>query len=380
MAIAALRAGINDYIRFPYEKDRIVRSLSGDVYTKKDFHIEQPRAPGFTRLVGEGQFARQLQVDLRRASTSDNNVLITGETGTGKELVAQLIHENSPRRNYPFECINCPALPDTLFESELFGYEKGAFTGAVTAYEGKLSQADKGTVFFDEIGDMSLLAQAKILRIIEGKLYYRLGGRRSIRPNVRFLMATNLDLEAMVGEGRFRADLFFRVNATRIHMAPLRERMEDFPLLLENMIQTLNEKYKRRVRRVPEDLVKLLVGYDWPGNIRELFNVMEATFANLDSDEIRSSDLPPMFLRKVTSVTPASSERQRLFEALRSTDWNLSEAARRLSLSRMTVYRKMAKFQISRGSNDPSGYRNALPNQATKRQTPAGRDIKVTKL
>lgn len=352
-AIAALHAGINNYIRFPYEKERIRQCLSCDAFNKNAFNrslfnIEQPRAPGSKRLVGESKFARQLQVDISRASASDSNVLVTGDTGTGKELVAELIHENSSRRDSPFECINCPALPDTLFESELFGYERGAFTGAVSKYGGKLSQAEKGTVFFDEIGDLSLLAQAKILRIIERKPYHRLGGRNAIHPNVRFLAATNRDLEAMADEGRFRRDLLFRVNATRIHLVPLRERKGDIPLLLEDMVQKFNKRYKRRVCRVPKDLVELLTRYDWPGNIRELLNVMEATFGNLTYDEIRLSDLPSAFVRKVTTVTSPSSERERLFEALRSTDWNLSKAAKRLSWSRMTVYRKMAKFQISR--------------------------------
>lgn len=352
-AIAALRAGINNYVRFPYEKERIRQCLSSNGYNKNAFNrslsnIEQPRAPRSKRLVGEGKFAQQLQVDIRRASASDSNVLITGETGTGKELVAELIHENSPRRDSPFECINCPALPDTLFESELFGYERGAFTGAVSKHGGKLSQAEKGTVFFDEIGDLSLLAQAKMLRIIERMPYHRLGGRNAIHPNVRFLAATNRDLEAMADEGRFRSDLLFRVNATRIHLVPLRERKGDIPLLLEDMVQTFNKRYKRRVCQVPRDLVELLTIYDWPGNIRELLNVMEAIFANLAHDEIRLSDVPAAFVRKVTTVTSPGSERERLFETLRSTDWNLSKTAKRLSWSRMTVYRKMAKFEISR--------------------------------
>jgi DNA-binding NtrC family response regulator len=352
-AIAALHAGINNYVRFPEEKERLAHSLHRSSYDKRASDgdgrgIKEARATGFKRLVGDSKFARQLQVEIRRAGESDGNVLITGETGTGKELVAELIHENSSRRDRPFECINCPAVPETLFESELFGYERGAFTGAVGAYCGKLSQAESGTVFLDEIGDLSLLAQAKILRVIEGKPYHRLGGRRPIHPDVRFVMATNRDLEAMAAEGRFRTDLLFRVNARRIHLAPLRERKEDIPLLIENITQRFNDRHKRRIGRVPGDVVELLKSYDWPGNVRELFNVMEATFANLVYDEVRLSDLPPGLLSKVTSVTTVGSERERLSEALRLTDWNLSKAARRLSVSRMTVYRQMAKFHISR--------------------------------
>jgi two-component system response regulator HydG/two-component system response regulator AtoC len=348
-AVAAIRAGINNYIRFPSEKEAILRYLHNELDKGKLFTIdEQTPNPPYKRLVGKSQFVHQLRFDLQRASSSDSNILITGETGTGKELAAELIHENSSRRDHPFECINCAALPDTLLETELFGHERGAFTGAINSYEGKLSLADKGTILFDEIGDMSVMAQAKILRIIEGKPYHRLGGRKLIRPDVRFITATNRDLETMTAGGQFRDDLFFRINVNRIHLMPLRERMEDIPLLLKDMISTFNIKYRRRVFTIPKDVLQLFLRHDWPGNIRELLNTIEATYANLTSDEIRFIDLPSGFTQKVTRVTTPGSEQNRLLEALRATDWNLSKAAKRLSLSRTTIYRKMAKFQISR--------------------------------
>ena len=347
-AVAALRAGFDNYIRYPSEKQEVIKYLrrtfgNGNAHTK-----EASSDTSFRRLIGNSPFAHQLREELRRASASDCNVLITGETGTGKELVAELIHENSSRRGNPLECINCAALPDTLFEAELFGHERGAFTGAISAYEGRLSLADHGTIFFDEIGDMSQLGQAKMLRLLEGKPFHRLGGRKLIAPNVRFISATNCDLESMITEGRFRNDLFYRINVRRIQLTPLRTRMEDIPLLLKEIVGTLNKRYSRHVPNVPQNVTQLFFMYDWPGNIRELLNVMEATFANLVSDEISLMVLPLTFRQKVTTVTPSGSEQERLLEALRSTDWNLSKAAKRLSLSRMTVYRRMAKFQISR--------------------------------
>jgi DNA-binding NtrC family response regulator len=348
VAIAALRAGVNNYIRFPSEKDMLQHCLPKEIDHHNPSPADYPPNVAFRRLVGTSQFIRQLKSDILRASSFGSNVLITGETGTGKELAAELIHENSSRRQQPLECINCAALPDTLFETELFGHEKGAFTGAINAFEGKLSLANYGTIFFDEIGDMSMMAQAKVLRICEGKPYQRLGGRKLIRPNVRFIFATNRDLDSMTAQGQFREDLFFRINVHRIHLAPLRERTEDIPVLLKDMVATLNHRYNRRVSTVPKELVQLFLNHDWPGNVRELLNVMEVTYSNLNSDEIQFGNLPSTFIRKVTSVTPLGYEQGRLLEALRSTDWNLSKAARRLSLSRMTIYRKMAKFQISR--------------------------------
>ena len=347
-AVAALRAGVHHYIRFPSEKGVLLTHLQ-EIYEESPVRtVDDPLNITFRRLLGRSRFIHQLKSDLLCAGSSSGNILITGETGTGKELAAELIHESSSRWRQPFECINCAALPEALFETELFGHEKGAFTGAVGAYEGKLWLANNGTVFFDEIGDMSLQAQAKVLRIIEGKPYQRLGGRQLLRPSIRFICATNRDLESMTARGQFRADLFYRINVHRIHLVPLRERTQDIPVLVANMVDTLNKKYNRRVSTLPKELLQTLLNHDWPGNVRELSNVMEATFSRLASDEIRYADLPPTFTCKVTGVTLLNHEQDQLVEALRSTDWNLSKAARRLSLSRMTLYRKMAKFQISR--------------------------------
>jgi DNA-binding NtrC family response regulator len=351
-AVTALRSGISNYIRFPSEQDALRRYLRGELRKSNVLGVDNDvRNAGLRRLIGKSRFIRQLKLELLRASSSDSNVLITGETGTGKELAAELIHENSRRKQHLFECINCAALPDSLFESELFGHERGAFTGAVARYDGKLCLADNGTIFFDEIGDMSMQAQAKVLRIIEGKPFEKLGGLKRIKPNVRFICATNRDLEAMTARSEFRSDLFFRINVQRVHLVPLRDRPEDIPLLVNEMIAKLNNEYGRRVLMLPKEILEIFLAHDWPGNVRELGNVMEATFANLDSDKIRIADLPSTFrcrFSPVTCVTPTINEQNRLLNTLHSTDWNLSKAARRLSLSRMTLYRKMAKFHISR--------------------------------
>jgi transcriptional regulator with PAS, ATPase and Fis domain len=293
---------------------------------------------------------QQIKAYIEKVGASDSNVLITGETGTGKELVAELIHQTSPRRPHPFVCINCAAIPDTLLESELFGYEKGAFTGANTASEGKLKLADGGAIFFDEIGDMSPYAQAKILRAIESREVYRLGGKRRIPLNVRVLAATNHDLERSVTQGQFRKDLYFRLNVARIHLPPLRERKEDIVPLCQHYLRTLNQHFGRQVEGLTDEALARLIRHDWPGNVRELKNLLEATFVNDPAQRIALADLPEPFRRHCPATDhTVSDERQRLLSALFSTNWNVSKAAQQLHWSRMTIYRKLEKYHIVKG-------------------------------
>ena len=243
----------------------------------------------------------------KKSAPPDSNVLITGETGTGKELVAELIQQSRSRRPQPFVCINCAAIPDTLLESELFGYEKGAFTGANTASEGKLKLADGGAIFFDEIGDMSPYAQAKILRAIESREVYRLGGKRRIPLNVRVLAATNHDLEQSVARGQFRKDLYFRLNVARIHLPPLRERREDIVPLCHYYLRTLNQHFGRQVEGFTDEVLARLIRHDWPGNVRELKNLLEATFVNDPAQRIALVDLPEPFRRQCSDTDPTVS-------------------------------------------------------------------------
>jgi transcriptional regulator with PAS, ATPase and Fis domain len=289
-----------------------------------------------------------------RVASSESNVLITGETGTGKELVAELIHENGARRHKPLLRINCPAIPETLVESELFGYEKGAFTGAESLKEGIVKAASGGTIFFDEIGDLSPPAQAKILRLVETKEIHRLGSNRSVPIDVRILAATNGDVDRLADEGRFRRDLYFRLNVARIHLPPLRDRKEDVPLLLGHYTQEFNRVWERNVEGFSDEALDRLLHYDWPGNVRELKNLIEACFLSVASLRVSLSDMPEYFRQRLERTeNRVGDERERLLSTLAATKWNKSNAALRLHWSRMTLYRKMAKYCIPNWKNLP---------------------------
>jgi two-component system response regulator HydG/two-component system response regulator AtoC len=298
-------------------------------------------------MVGESPSIREIKRRLIRIAAADSTVLITGETGTGKQVAADLIHRASPRRKCPFVCVDCAAFPDTLLESELFGYERGAFTGAVISRPGKFELAGNGTVLLDEIGDMKPYAQAKILRAIETREIYRLGGTRRIPLGARFIAATNQDLEGLAEKGDFRKDLYYRLNVTRVHMPALRERKEDIPHLIAHCVQELNRRFDRKVKGLSPRALSALFQYDWPGNVRELKNVLEAAFVNLPPRPIDLVDLPPSIEKVLaTSQDLPQNEKDRLWSALFATNWNKSKAAQKLHWSRMTLYRKMAKYHI----------------------------------
>jgi two-component system response regulator HydG/two-component system response regulator AtoC len=286
---------------------------------------------------------------LDRAAATTSTVLITGETGTGKELAASYIHEHSYRRRNAFVSVNCAAMPETLLESELFGYERGAFTGADGARDGKWKQADGGTLFLDEIGEMSPSAQAKILRVLDNREVCRLGGSKTQRVDVRVIAATNQEIDKLVEERKFRADLYFRLNVARLHLPPLRERRSDIPLLVKHYVQQMNLKFRRKITGFDSEAMDKLEHYDWPGNIRELKNLVEAAFIELPDDCLDLAELPVAIRARLASLRDLpAEEREQLLSALLKTDWNVSQAAAELQLSRMTLYRKMAKYQIVR--------------------------------
>jgi transcriptional regulator with PAS, ATPase and Fis domain len=285
----------------------------------------------------------------------DSNVLITGETGTGKELVAQLIHRNSSRAAQRLVVVNCAAIPDNLLESELFGYERGAFTGAVNRQDGMLRLAHQGTVFLDEIGDMSLHAQAKILRVIETKEIQRLGGRANTTVDVRIVAATNQDLGRLMTEGRFRPDLFYRLSVTRVELPPLRQRIEDILLLTQHCVVQLNRQFDHFVEGLTPDALKHLMHYSWPGNVRELWHVLEAIFVARPPRWISCRELPPWFPRGGRHPGGCGADDyEQLFRVLRETNWNKSRAAERLHVSRMTLYRKLARYRLSTAGEQES--------------------------
>jgi DNA-binding NtrC family response regulator len=347
-AVEAMRAGASDLLAgWPSRREisLAVERLSG--HSDGAANDRQPLTGG-GRLIGVSLPTRNVREGIRNAAATDSNVLITGETGTGKELVAELIHRNSARTARPMVSINCAAIPDTLLESELFGYERGAFTGAVTSMPGKLEQAAGGTIFFDEIGDMSSYAQAKILRAIESREVHRLGGRRPIRLDMRVIAATNRDLDELAMNETFRKDLYFRINVARVHLAPLRERQSDIPLLIEHCVREFNRTFRANVRDVEPETMERLLSYDWPGNVRELRNVLESAFGSRPAARITWTDLPDWLRRRIGPSPAVPDEQVRILSALVGTNWNKSKAATQLCWSRMTLYRKLAKYQILR--------------------------------
>ena len=298
-------------------------------------------------MIGNSDSMRAIKSYIARVAHADSTVLITGETGTGKELVAESIHAQSRRSSEPMICINCSAMPDGLVESELFGHDRGAFTGAVAAKAGKFELANGGILFLDEIGEMSPGTQSKLLRCIENKTVYPLGAKDTVPLDLRIIAATNQDPEALIAEGRFREDLYYRLNVARLHVPPLRERREDILDLIANGIRKLNLKFNRNVQGLEKEAENLLLRYDWPGNVRELMNVLEGAFINMPDQRIGKVDLPAYFNSKLAqSQHLPSDERKRILAALLDTNWNKSATAAKLRWSRMTLYRKIEKYHI----------------------------------
>jgi transcriptional regulator with PAS, ATPase and Fis domain len=280
-------------------------------------------------------------------------VLITGESGTGKELIAQAIHGNSHRCYLPFIAVSCGALPDTLLESELFGYEKGAFTGAEHTKKGRFELADRGTLFLDEIGDISLKTQVDLLRVLQQKTFRRLGGVEEIQVDVRILAATNRNLQQAILENRFREDLFYRLNVISIHVPPLRERKEDIPLLVKAFIRRYCLEVNKEIVKMSPSALKLLMNYDWPGNVRELENVIERAIVIGRGPEIVPEDLPFPGGEFAPEMMPESLkmvEKMHIRKILHKTDWNISKTARLLEIDRQTLYNKIEKYKIEKES------------------------------
>jgi DNA-binding NtrC family response regulator len=340
LAVRALREGFHDYVN----GWRVGDILAGVDRLLGPRAAVEPSTP--ETMIGGSQAMRELRDRIFRVARTSCNVLITGETGTGKEIAAQMIHAASVRGKGPMVCVNCASVPDTLIESELFGYERGAFTGAVRSYAGKLRAGHGGTVFFDEIGDMPLGAQAKLLRLLEEHVVEPLGSNRGVRVDMRVISATNRDLERLAAEERFRRDLYFRLNVVQLRLSPLRERAEDVPLLVEHFRPILNRELDRSVGRIDEEAMSLLQRFEWPGNVRELKNVLQSAFVETSGATVTVSDLPST-LRCPGATSRVSLECERLLHVLRETKWNKSKAAEKMRWSRMTLYRKMAKYHIA---------------------------------
>lgn len=349
LAVSAFRAGVTDYFHALRDEGPLLETLerwlagSGEGHQGVERSKQQEKPILFA---GASASVLELEATVARIGGSKSNVLITGETGTGKELVAAAIHQASARSRMSFVRVNCAAIPDALAESELFGYERGAFTGAYLRNQGRLESAHQGTIFLDEVGDLSLMTQAKLLRAIENKEFRRLGGNAEIKVDVRVVAATNRNLEEMVAERRFREDFYYRLNVARIHLLPLRDRKEDIPVLMRYFVQEFSQASEKRIPNISDEVWHALLSYAWPGNIRELRNVLESAFVNSPGETISIADLPDQF-RKSCAKATTLTERQQILAALLATKWNKSRAAGQLRWSRMTLYRKMHKYRIS---------------------------------
>ena len=310
----------------------------------------------FDEIVGKSQNMQQMFALMQRAAESNITVFISGESGTGKELVARAIHANSDRKAGPFITVNCAAIPETLIESELFGHERGAFTGATTKRIGKFEQANRGTIFFDEIGDMPLVLQAKLLRVLQERQIQRVGGTANIPVDIRVLTATNQNLEAAVEAGNFREDLFYRIATFPIVVPPLRDRREDIPLLADHFLKKYVESMMKSINVISADALRSLTQYDFPGNVRELESIIERAVLLETTELLQSSSLPPeILLMKFSQSTFLGSteivpfeevERQILAHALKVMDNDVTKAAQALKIGRSTLYRKLKLYQL----------------------------------
>jgi DNA-binding NtrC family response regulator len=346
LVIEAWRMGCRGYIRAEHLEADLTNALARVVGAAPAPAVADESED--ETLIGEGHAMRSVRAWARRVGASPSNVLITGETGTGKELVAELIHRSSDRRHKPLVCINCAALPDALIESELFGHERGAFTGAVSARDGKLQLASGGTLFLDEIGEMGMAAQAKILRCIETRRVQRLGGAREMAVDIRIIAATNRPPETLASGDGFRPDLYYRLSVAHIKLPPLRDRREDVPVLARRFVAEFNGKFRRDVRSISPRSLRWMTGYHWPGNVRELRNAIEAAFINLPPAD-RELHLPQAVEQRLAGTLEAEGEAESgiLLRTLLASNWNKSKTAKALNWSRMTLYRKMEKYQLT---------------------------------
>ncbi len=362
-AVEALKAGAFDYVTKPLdiEELKILIEKALDHYHLRAENLILKERLGdrfdFSRIIATSAKMKSLLGTLAMVAPSDATVLIMGESGTGKEVAANAIHHNSPRAGQPFIKVSCAALPETLLESELFGHEKGAFTGAVSRREGRFELADRGTIFLDEVGEMSPAIQTKLLRVLQEKEFEPLGSSRTIKVDIRVIAATNKDLAKEVREGRFREDLFYRLNVVPITMPPLRERKEDIPPLADHFLAVYRKKNGKPLKGISGKALDLLVRYDWPGNIRELENCIERGVVMAREEMITPVDLPPQIQRLsgeggkegstiLCGMSLAEMERGLIVKTLAETDGNRTRAAEILGINRRTLQNKLKQYAL----------------------------------
>jgi len=366
-AVDALKKGAFDYITKPFEQEELKNVIHKAIKTRQlneDEPVFSPDEIDGQGIVGSSEAMQKIYDTIKKVAPTVTTVLVTGETGTGKELIANAIHRNSSRKNNPLIKINCAAIAENLVESELFGYEKGAFTGAVSSKPGRIELADKGTLFLDEVGELPRDMQAKLLRMIQDSEFERVGGLRTIKVDVRLIAATNRNLLQDVKDGKFREDLYYRLNVFHTHVPPLRERKEDILLLTDYFIQKFNRKLDRQVKQIDSDVQEMFLQYDWPGNIRELENLIERLVLMAVGETIVLDDVPTELKMAATVPQVHQSdilekpfkdlmkshmeevEKQAIIQCLEECGGNVTKAAQRLGLSRKSLQLKMIKYNL----------------------------------
>jgi DNA-binding NtrC family response regulator len=364
-AISAMKQGAYDYISKPFRIDEI-KILVKRALEQRRLVLEHRRLQQglrekyrFDNIVGSSNEMVEVYKLIAKVSSTRATVLITGESGTGKELVARSIHYNSSRAEKPFVVVNCSAIPESLIESELFGHVKGAFTGAIHTRRGLIEEAVEGTCFLDEVGDLGLNIQSKLLRVLQEREIRRVGSDETAKVDIRVIAATNKNLEKAVAEGKFREDLFYRLSVVSIHLPLLRERKEDIPLLIHHFLNKFSAITDRPILSIAQDAMKLLVDYPWPGNVRELEHVIERAVTLSSSPVIIAEELPPKITQpKLTGGEPNAQipesgltldevSKQYLLKTLQANQWNLTQTAEKLGISVRTVQRMIDRYQIS---------------------------------
>ena len=362
-AVKATKLGAYDFIEKPLSLEKILlaatRALDHGRLERENRDLREQLERG-QRIVGKSRVIEELRQQIGIAAPTNGRVLIHGENGVGKELVARAIHAQSARQDGPFVEVNCAAIPEELIESELFGHERGAFTGAVSRRRGKFELADAGTLFLDEVGDMSVKTQAKVLRVLEEQAFERVGGKETLRVDVRVLAASNQDLPDLIAQGRFREDLFYRLSVIPVEVPPLRQRAEDIPLLVEHFIKLFSGENAKRPKTISVEALAYFLSYEWPGNVRELRNMVERLVIMTPGDVIGPEALPPPLRPRDPAATVEDTQREKtLKEAreaferayilgeLRTHDWNMTRTADKLGIERSHLYRKLKIYGIT---------------------------------
>lgn len=358
-AVQAMKEGAYDYIVKPFDPEEMsltIRKIIDHQNLVKEnilLRKELKKTYQFQDLIGKSHRMQEVFELIRTVADSNATVLIQGESGTGKELVARAIHQSSPRREGPFITLSCGALAEGLLESELFGYEKGAFTDAKATRKGRIELAEGGTLFLDEIGDISLKTQVDLLRVLQEREFRRVGGADLIKVDVRIIAATHRDLKKAIAEGKFREDLYYRLNVITVDMPPLREKKEDIPLLVECFLEKFNIEAGRRIGGISEEALEALMNHDWPGNVRELENCIEHAVVIAKENTITVNDLPQTlwrgeerFLSAPLDKSLQEMEKWHIKNVLEENDWNIQRTAKVLAIDRTTLYRKIKAYRL----------------------------------